>query len=1525
MEANQTVLVSSTGWTVWFTYFRAQAEARKVWRFIDPDKQDENNLPLTPEEELGEFQANVAANTNQPSQSSGMTTRSSARAAATAAAADSAESSETREVTPPTEIRAPTQDQQYRDQFLFLTRVFGPKMQIYQDISRRLEEMLKIFDNSVARDIREAMPSRCITLREKMRFLYMTKKPNDFQLRDDAEAALAKALQLPQARTNIETWAHKVLKAYQQCQEVESPSSRGSDAAYALIKAIAPRYPILADRWFHNQKQAAKGRGENVRLEDILEELYDRRLPSDFHGKVGAHEAAAGPTLNGSGPRDIEARSTTNNNSQIGKCKFCMRTHQISDPNAHWKNCFLCLPEIKSKRFIMPNDDVINAVNERIKKAPGTEEAIRKWRETNTSANQGQKQPQAGEVRIGMAQVSVANEEIDQRDHILFDSGATHHIFNDDAWFIDLTPDHTLVRTGGGVIYTEGHGTVQFTSEEGCVVTLADAFFCPVMWSNLVSMCAFKKQGLDFSLLSDQVSSPISGERLFKIRWDDNAPRIPYIKKGGKQQISAFPVDSRKPKPLTKTPTHKWHLRLAHPPQEVMNHLEIKAKGVALAQNDPIDVCEICRVAGSKQQISRLPRQEDFPKKPYAVVSFDLFEFSEAYNHDRYLLLFTCRYTSIRHGYFLLRKTDLPKALNTFINLIQVRYGITINEFLSDNEKTVTAAVKEAIQAQGITFNESSPHHHYQNGHSERSGGVVITKARHLRIQSGLSESFWNQAVDAAIYILNRLIRRSKEWKAPIQILNEWLRENRPEWSHLDEDQKIDLRHIRAFGCKAFVMTRRTMLGKNQKLEERAHIGYLVGYISSTQYLIWVPSLKRSALFNSSHVTFDESEFFKDRDIEEMDKQKVSELVEEYEVHDSHDAIMDSIQQQLLAEADDEPTQASQPQPQHEPEAQKNADFEEGWNLPTPQSTPSAIDDLTEGIAASFAKANQAFEEKEDIRVLLTAITNSVTHPLHRSRLPPPPASYRATRSHIMASDWWKGMTREMEKMEEQDVAEIIKWDGDQKRLLNLCWVYAYKFNEAGNLTQCKARLCVRGDQQPKNQLDTAAMTLAARTFRLLMALTAFFDLEAHQYDVVNAFLYAQIDEEIYVRLPPGFERQGYAWKLRKALYGLRRSPLLWYRELIAFFEGLGFKRCFEDSCVVTNGRIIIFFYVDDLVILYPKWAEEEYHEIHQSITSNYHVKDLGELAWFLGIQIIRDRENRKLWLSQESYVRSLLTKYHCVDRKAPKHPIPIDRLAPNEENATENQIKLYQSVVGSLVYPMWMTRPDIAYATSQLSRFLHNPSARHIDAALDCIAFLAATANTAIQFNGADTSLVAMSDASHGDDLETRRSSQGHLIKLFGGIILFKAGKQDTVTTSSTEAELLSMSQLVKEVIAFERLCKELNFMTGSDPITVTCDNQQTLRLLTSEVLKLVTKLRHVDIHNHWLRQEVQKGTIRVKWVPSGEMIADGLTKPLTGQKFLTFRDQLGLTTVPPSHTAKTTPTEPAVSDESTTGTQAN
>jgi len=132
-------------------------------------------------------------------------------------------------------------------------------------------------------------------------------------------------------------------------------------------------------------------------------------------------------------------------------------------------------------------------------------------------------------------------------------------------------------------------------------------------------------------------------------------------------------------------------------------------------------------------------------------------------------------------------------------------------------------------------------------------------------------------------------------------------------------------------------------------------------------------------------------------------------------------------------------------------------------------------------------------------------------------------------------------------------------------------------------------------------------------------------------------------------------------------------------------------------------------------------------------------------------------------------------------------------------------------------------------------------------------------------------------------------------LFKLFGGPIDWHSTKQKTVTTSSTEAELLALSHAAKETIWWNRLFKEIELDPGHQP-SIDCDNKQTIRLLTTDNPQLTTKLRHVDIHNHWLRQEVQRGNIHINWIPSAQMPADGLTKALPRQKHEVFIRQLGL-----------------------------
>jgi hypothetical protein len=153
----------------------------------------------------------------------------------------------------------------------------------------------------------------------------------------------------------------------------------------------------------------------------------------------------------------------------------------------------------------------------------------------------------------------------------------------------------------------------------------------------------------------------------------------------------------------------------------------------------------------------------------------------------------------------------------------------------------------------------------------------------------------------------------------------------------------------------------------------------------------------------------------------------------------------------------------------------------------------------------------------------------------------------------------------------------------------------------------------------------------------------------------------------------------------------------------------------------------------------------------------------------------------------------------------------------------------------------------------SKLLQFLRNPSIAHLSASNRAISYLYKTRNYAIEYSGSfDNRLfLCASDAAFADDSMTQRSSDGYLFQLYGGAIDWRAAKQKTVTTSSTEAELLSLSYAAKKMIQWRRFFTAIQFDTEEDE-AILCDNQQTIRILQKEAPKLITKLKHVDIHSH-------------------------------------------------------------------------
>jgi hypothetical protein len=516
----------------------------------------------------------------------------------------------------------------------------------------------------------------------------------------------------------------------------------------------------------------------------------------------------------------------------------------------------------------------------------------------------------------------------------------------------------------------------------------------------------------------------------------------------------------------------------------------------------------------------------------------------------------------------------------------------------------------------------------------------------------------------------------------------------------------------------------------------------------------------------------------------------------------------------------------------------------------------------------------------------------------HLNQLPPPPSTQRQVEGHPLR-DYWKEAQRMHLKSHEQMKswskvpAKKVKAKGQQ--ILDCMWVYTYKLDKDYRFKSCKARLVVRGDQQRNiTSQETYAATLASRSFRMLMAIAAHFDLELRQYDVTNAFVHAAIDREIYIRMPHGYRKPGTVLQVNKALYGLRISPVLWQKEFTSTLKTLNFQVVPHEPCCLIKDGIIIFFYVDDIILAYSKQMETEVQQAVQRLRDKYSITGGDDLQWFLGVEVIRNREQRKIQLLQAAYADKIS---RLVDRKDIRHDTPMAaiELKPREGLATPSEINKYQRKIGSLMFAAVTTRPDIAFATSRLARFLMNPGQEHHDAADRVLLYLQSTRNRALELGG-DSRLEVASDASFADNTLDRKSSQGYTIKLFGGLIAWKASKQDTVTTSTTEAELLALSQVAKEAIFISRLVKELQINLPEETITIQCDNTQTIRLINEEVSRLQTKLRHVDIHNHWLRQEVSRRSIRVVYVQSDDMLADGFTKALPANKWAQFLSQIGL-----------------------------
>lgn len=400
---------------------------------------------------------------------------------------------------------------------------------------------------------------------------------------------------------------------------------------------------------------------------------------------------------------------------------------------------------------------------------------------------------------------------------------------------------------------------------------------------------------------------------------------------------------------------------------------------------------------------------------------------------------------------------------------------------------------------------------------------------------------------------------------------------------------------------------------------------------------------------------------------------------------------------------------------------------------------------------------------------------------------------------------------------------------------------------------------------------------------------------ELHQMDVHNAFLHGDLTKEVYMKLPPGFcaESSTRVCRLRKSLYGLKQAPRCLFANLTEALTSYGFTQSWSDyslfSFIRDGVQLCILVYVDDLAITGNDGGAIQ--RFKDYLRSCFHMKDLGALKYFIGIEIARNASG--IYLSQRKYVLDIITETGLLDAKPVNFPLDQNHKLAVSESEPIPDPERYRRLVGRLIY-LGVTRPDLAYCVHILSQFMQVPREDHWEAALRVVRYLKGTLRQGILLSSdCDLQVRGWCDSDWEGCPLTRRSLSGWFIQLGSSPTSWRTKKQHRVSLSSTEAEYRAMSDITKELI-WVKACLQDFGITQSSPMSLFCDSQAALHIAASPVFHERTK--HVESDCHFVRDEIMAGVLATQHVSTTQQLADIFTKALGAREFSYFLDKLGI-----------------------------
>ena len=403
------------------------------------------------------------------------------------------------------------------------------------------------------------------------------------------------------------------------------------------------------------------------------------------------------------------------------------------------------------------------------------------------------------------------------------------------------------------------------------------------------------------------------------------------------------------------------------------------------------------------------------------------------------------------------------------------------------------------------------------------------------------------------------------------------------------------------------------------------------------------------------------------------------------------------------------------------------------------------------------------------------------------------------------------------------------------------------------------------------------------------------------------------MDQKVYAEVPNYFDLTTTTTNIpagssiREVLKGIPGMPQcsrLFSLKAKGIFTKNGLKQSKVDTSLYYDvaTKLYLIVWVDDLFLFFPKSSTDAAKKLWTGLQTDLDLDEWDEINDCLGCNIHRDRVKRTMHIEQTKAIKALAEKSGLANAKAMTTPMTQGLKLSKEDCPTaEERIALtgdqkwYQSAVASCIYFSTWSRPDITYAVGKLCKFMHNPGKKHITALKHLIRYLNSTAELGLVYKAdakaAFNKIYGYYDASHADCIDTSRSTMAFLFYVFGGPspIAWNSKLHSFVTTSSNHSEYCASAKSTRQAKALDSLCNEVGFNKLIRPIHMFSDSQGAIAMAYNPVAR--TKCKHVDLADHYTREQVEEGVVSISYEKTENMRADALTKPLGNTAFLKHR----------------------------------